>query len=109
MVTLAGTQNFTEFELHARAVLGMPIVEITQERFGANAVILSEIEEEKAPTYSGFEAAGKYDKSDVRIFGKPVCRMYRRMGIAFVYDENGSDMDALRKKAAEIAGCIEVG
>lgn len=109
MVTLAGTQNFTEFELHARAVLGMPIVEITQERYGANAVILSEIEEEKAPIYSGFEAAGKYDKSDIRIFGKPVCRMYRRMGIAFVYDQNGSDMDALRKKAAEIAGCIEVG
>lgn len=108
MVTLAGTQNFTEFELHARAVLGMPIVEITQERYGANAVILSEIEEEKAPIYSGFEAAGKYDKSDIRIFGKPVCRMYRRMGIAFVYDQNGSDMDALRKKAAEVAGCIEV-
>lgn len=108
MVTLAGTQNFTEFELHARAVLGMPIVEITQERYGANAVILSEIEEEKAPIYSGFEAAGKYDKSDIRIFGKPVCRMYRRMGIAFVYDQNGSDMDALRKKAAEVASCIEV-
>ena len=108
MVTLAGTQNFTEFELHARAVLGMPIVEITQERYGANAVILSEIEEEKAPIYSGFEAAGKYDKSDIRIFGKPVCRMYRRMGIAFVYDQNGSDMDALRKKAAEVASCIKV-
>ena len=108
MVTLAGTQNFTEFELHARAVLGMPIVEITQERYGANAVILSEIEEEKAPEYSGFEAAGKFDKSDVRIFGKPVCRMYRRMGIAFTYDENGSNMETLRKKAAEIARCIEV-
>ena len=108
MVTLAGTQNFTEFELHARAVLGMPILEITQERYGANAVILSEIEEEKAPIYSGFEAAGKYDKSDIRIFGKPVCRMYRRMGIAFVYDQNGSDMDALRKKAAEVASCIKV-
>jgi phosphoribosylglycinamide formyltransferase 2 len=108
MVTLAGTQNFTEFELHARAVLGMPIVEISQERYGANAVILSEIEEEKAPIYSGFEAAGKYDKSDIRIFGKPVCRMYRRMGIAFVYDQNGSDIDALRKKAAEVASCIKV-
>lgn len=108
MVTLAGTQNFTEFELHARAVLGIPIAEITQERYGANAVILSEIEEEKAPEYSGFEAAGKFDKSDVRIFGKPVCRMYRRMGIAFTYDENGSNMETLRKKAAEIARCIEV-
>lgn len=108
MVTLAGTQNFTEFELHARAVLGIPIAEITQERYGANAVILSEIEEEKAPEYSGFEAAGKFDKSDVRIFGKPVCRIYRRMGIAFTYDENGANIEALRKKAAEIARFIKV-
>lgn len=43
MVTLAGTQNLNEFELHLRAVLGLPIPEITQERIGASAVILSPI------------------------------------------------------------------
>ena len=43
MVTLAGTQNLSEFELHCRAVLGLPIPEITQERYGASAVILSDI------------------------------------------------------------------
>ena len=44
MVTLAGTQNLSEFELHCRAVLGLPIPEITQERQGASAVILSGVE-----------------------------------------------------------------
>jgi phosphoribosylglycinamide formyltransferase 2 len=108
MVTLAGTQNFTEFELHARAVLGLPIQKVAHQRNGANAVILSEIKEERAPEYTGFEKAGAFDKSDVRIFGKPVTRMYRRMGIAFAYDEIGSNIDELRRKAKEIADCIEV-
>jgi phosphoribosylglycinamide formyltransferase 2 len=52
MVTLAGTQNFSEFELHARAVLGLPISEITLERAGASAVILATAEG-SAPKYSG--------------------------------------------------------
>ena len=55
MVTLAGTQNLSEFELHCRAVLGLPIPEITQERMGASAVILSGVETEGAPKYSGEE------------------------------------------------------
>ena len=51
MVTLAGTQNLNEFELHLRAVLGLPIPEITQERIGASAVILSPIASKEAPRY----------------------------------------------------------
>jgi len=108
MVTLAGTQNYTEFELHARAVLGMPIQKITHQRNGANAVILSEIEEEKVPEYTGIEKAASFEKSDIRIFGKPVMRKYRRMGIVFTYDEIGSNIEELRKKAKEIANCIKV-
>lgn len=108
MVTLAGTQNYTEFELHARAVLGMAIQKVSHQRNGANAVILSEIDEEKVPEYSGIDKASTYEKSDIRIFGKPVTRKYRRMGIAFTYDEIGPNIDALRKKAKEIADCIEV-
>lgn len=108
MVTLAGTQNFTEFELHARAVLGMPIQKIAHQRNGANAVILSEIKEEKVPEYTGIEKASSYEKSDIRIFGKPVTREYRRMGIAFTYDEIGSNIDDLRKKAKAIADCVQV-
>lgn len=108
MVTLAGTQNFSEFELHARAVLGLPILEITQERFGANAVILSHIEEEKKPVYTGIEEAASETKSDIRIFGKPVCRKYRRMGIVYTYDEVGSSLDDLRKKAKELADKVTI-
>jgi len=108
MVTLAGTQNLNEFELHARAILGWPILEITQERYGANAVILSTVEDQVAPVYSGMETASAYPQSDIRIFGKPFCRMYRRMGVALVYDTLGSDISALRQKASEIAGCIHI-
>ncbi|EPG47888.1 hypothetical protein LEP1GSC049_2769 [Leptospira kirschneri serovar Cynopteri str. 3522 CT] len=52
MVTLAGTQNFNEFELHLRAILGIPISEITLERKGASAVILASAEN-KIPEISG--------------------------------------------------------
>ena len=51
MVTLAGTQNLNEFELHCRAVLGLPIPNIKQERMGASAVILSTIASQERPNY----------------------------------------------------------
>lgn len=108
MVTLAGTQNFSEFELHARAILGMPINQISLERNGANAVILSEISEEREPKFKGIEEACQFDNSDIRIFGKPICKMYRRMGIVFTYDTLDSDIYTLRKKAKQISDCITI-
>ncbi len=107
MVTLAGTQNFSEFELHARAVLGLPIPEITLERVGASAVILAE-KDGTAPTYSGLEDAMNNKQSDVRIFGKPVARRYRRMGVALAYDVVGSDVEKVKERAMEIAGMVKV-
>ena len=81
MVTLAGTQNLNEFELHLRAVLGIPIPEITFERPGASAVILSPVASASAPRYEGIERAAAADaRLDVRIFGKPSAREGRRMG-----------------------------
>lgn len=59
MVTLAGTQNLNEFELHLRAVLGLPIPNIKLERMGVSAVILSDIAAEAAPQYAGLEEAVK--------------------------------------------------
>ena len=108
MVTLAGTQNFNEFELHARAVLGYPVEKINLVRHGANAVILSPIAEERPPIYEGLEQAAHHPKSDIRIFGKPVCKEYRRMGIAFTYDEVGTSVEALRLKAKQIADQVKV-
>lgn len=81
MVTLAGTQNLNEFELHARAVLGYPIPEITLERAGASAVILADRESD-AFEITGVENAVAQPNIEVRIFGKPVTRKYRRMGVA---------------------------
>ncbi len=108
MVTLAGTQNFSEFELHARAVLGLEIPEITLERAAASAVILAENESTESPVYTGLEEAAKYPKSDIKIFGKPSTRKYRRMGVALAYDSPESSTEVLRVKAEEIADKIKV-
>ncbi len=107
MVTLAGTQNFSEFELHARAVLGLPIAEITLERVGASAVILAD-KEGKNPSYIGLEKAMNHTQSDVRIFGKPITRPYRRMGVVLAYDKVGSDVDKVKERAIEIAKEVRV-
>jgi phosphoribosylglycinamide formyltransferase 2 len=107
MVTLAGTQNFTEFELHARAILGLPIPEITLERVGASVVILAD-KEGTEPIYTGLEKAMNYPKSDVRIFGKPTTRPYRRMAVALAYDILGTDTEIVKQKAIEIASHVRV-
>jgi len=108
MVTLAGTQNFNEFELHLRAVLGLEIPEITLERAGASAVILAENDNPNQPSYSGIEDAVKYPKSDIKIFGKPNTRKYRRMGVALAYSGTDASTEELRKKAKEIADLVKV-
>jgi phosphoribosylglycinamide formyltransferase 2 len=108
MVTLAGTQNFSEFELHARAILGLPIPEITLERNGVSAVILSELEK-GIPEYSGLEEIAAHPKSDFRIFGKPELRKYRRMGVVVCWDIPGSSTDELRKKAKSLASKVTIG
>jgi phosphoribosylglycinamide formyltransferase 2 len=69
MVTLAGTQNFNEFELHLRAILSLPIFEITLEKVGASAVILAS-KNANNPTYSGIEKIAALANTDFRIFGK---------------------------------------
>lgn len=107
MVTLAGTQNFSEFELHARAVLGLPIAEITLERVGASAVILAD-KEGTNPSYLGLEKAMNHIQSDIRIFGKPITRPYRRMAVALTYDKVGSNVDKVKERAIEIAKEIRV-
>ncbi|MDO8468268.1 MAG: formate-dependent phosphoribosylglycinamide formyltransferase [Candidatus Peribacter sp.] len=109
MVTLSGSQNFTEFELHARAVLGLPISEITLERLGASAVILATKESKTIRDYAGLEQALSIPKSDVRIFGKPFTRVHRRMGVALAHDDlKTGSIEELRKRAKEIADCVTV-
>lgn len=108
MVTLAKTQNLSEFELHARAILNYPIYSIDLLQAGVSAVILSTIEEKENPKYEGIAEALSAPKADIRIFGKPSTRKYRRMGVALVYDELDSKMDELIAKAKRIAQNVKV-
>lgn len=108
MVTLAGTQHLNEFELHLRAVLGLPIPPIALERMGASAVILSPIASPEAPRYEGLEQALASERTYVRLFGKPYTKLNRRMGVALCYAPLGSDLDALRTQAKAVADCVRV-
>ncbi len=108
MVTLAGTQNLNEFELHTRAILGLPIPQIELWRAGVSAVILATASSSTAPSFTGVEIALQTPQSDIKLFGKPSTRPYRRMGVALTYAPVDTDMDALRKKAKSIADLVKV-
>jgi len=107
MVTLANTQNFNEFELHCRAVLGLPIPEITLERTGASAVVLATANGTVAG-YEGIEDAASEVRSDFRIFGKETARPYRRMAVVVTHDKADADVKSVCQRAKDIAGKIKV-
>ena len=104
MVTLAGTQNYSEFELHARAILGIPVISIPLIQNGASAVILAQKNNENYPKITGIEKAAGYINTDFKIFGKPNTRKYRRMGVSLAYgNENIQKLiDNAKKVASEI-------
>ena len=106
MVTLGGTQNYSEFELHARAILGIPVMEIPLIRNGASAVVLAENESSEFPIISGLEEAANYKNTDFKIFGKPTTRKYRRMGVTLAY--GSEETSILVKKAKEVASKIKI-
>ncbi|WP_375252673.1 formate-dependent phosphoribosylglycinamide formyltransferase [Dokdonia donghaensis] len=106
MVTLANTQNYNEFELHLRAVLGLPIKEITQERIGASAVILATAHSEN-PGFTGINTLATAPKSDFRLFGKPTSRPYRRMGVVVTYDGLDGDITEVVSRAKELAAKVK--
>lgn len=107
MVTLANTQNFNEFELHLRAILSLPIAQITLEKNGASAVILAS-ENSNNPTFSGVENIAGLPKTDFRFFGKPTSRPYRRMGVVLTNDTLETPIEAITERAKEIAKLITV-
>jgi phosphoribosylglycinamide formyltransferase 2 len=107
MVTLAGTQNFNEFELHLRAILSLPIFEIKLEKAAASAVILAS-ENSQNPTYTGVEKIAALSKTDFRIFGKPTSRPYRRMGVALTNDTLETPITEIVERAKEAAKLITV-
>lgn len=107
MVTLAGTQNFNEFELHLRAILSLPIFEIKLEKNGASAVILAS-GDSSSPSYDGLEKIAGLAKTDFRIFGKPTTRPYRRMGVALTSDTLETPIEEIVERAKDAAKLITI-
>ena len=102
MVTLV-SQNLTEFDLHARAVLGLPIPPVLRARPAASAVILAERDSETL-AYEGL-AGAMADGADIRIFAKPTSRPYRRMGVALA---TAGDTDEARRLARDAAHKVRI-
>lgn len=107
MVTLAGTQNFNQFELHLRTILSLPIFEIKLEKHGASAVILAS-ENSSHPGYEGLEKIAGLPKTDFRIFGKPTTRPYRRMGVALTSDTLETAVEEITERAKEASKLITI-
>ncbi|MDX1612483.1 MAG: formate-dependent phosphoribosylglycinamide formyltransferase, partial [Candidatus Thermoplasmatota archaeon] len=103
LVTLT-SQNMSEFELHVRAILGLPIPEIELVSPGASAVILSEVAS-NAPGFTGVADALAQPGTLVRLFGKPKAYPDRRMGVVVAKGENVEDA---RDLAEASAGKVQV-
>ncbi len=101
MVTLC-SQRFNEFELHARAILGLP-VDVSLREPGASAVIYGQLEE-RGIAFTGVEEALRVPQSDLRLFGKPESFKKRRMGVALA---TGRDIDEARQRAKLAAGKVQ--
>jgi phosphoribosylglycinamide formyltransferase 2 len=107
MVTLI-SQNLSEFDLHARAILGLPIPPVRLRSPSASAVILADRDSDRFQIEGLADALslGTEDLDvDIRIFGKPVTRPYRRMGVALA---TATDTDAARRLAGETAGRVRI-
>ena len=103
LVTLAG-QNLSEFELHLRAVLGLPIPEIRSSGPAASRVILAE-QTSAQVCFSGLEQALATPDVQVLLFGKPDARPHRRMGVALA---SGASLEEARQRADQAAAAIRV-
>ena len=101
LVTLC-SQRFSEFELHARAILGLPVDTALREP-GASAVIYGGMEE-KGIAFEGVEQALAVPRSDLRLFGKPESFKKRRMGVAVA---NGDDVTQARERAKLAASRVK--
>lgn len=98
MVTLAQTQNLNEFELHLRAILGLPIPEIEQLRPGASRPILATKDCDTTPELNGIEDALGIPHTDLRIFRKPKAWAGRRIAVALAYGSNSETIEAVRER-----------
>jgi len=104
MVTMI-SQDLSQFALHARAILGLPIPAIRLLGPSASAVLLVEGESHNI-TYGNLEQALAEPDTQLRLFGKPNVAGKRRMGVALARD---TDIESAREKAKRASAAIEVG
>lgn len=104
MVTMA-SQSQNEFELHARAILGLP-VDTTLRNPGASAVIYGGLEE-KGVGFIGVDEALRVHGTDIRLFGKPESFKKRRMGVALASGKNTEEARSRAKEAASRVRCVK--
>ncbi len=103
MVTMI-SQDLSQFALHARAILGLPIPNIQQHGPSASSVILVEGESDRV-SFGNLDRALQEPDTQLRLFGKPEVRGKRRMGVALA---RGSDIDNAREKASKASSAVEV-
>lgn len=103
MVTMI-SQNMSEFELHVRAIAGLPIGEITLLQPGASAVILATTGGDR-PQFNGISTALQVPTSKLRLFGKPRCHPNRRMGVALAL---GETVEQARERANASAAAVTI-
>ncbi|BES71905.1 formate-dependent phosphoribosylglycinamide formyltransferase [Marinobacter nanhaiticus D15-8W] len=103
LVTLV-SQDLSEFALHARAILGLPVAAIRQQGPSASAVVLP-TGESRAPVFHRLEEALAAPDTQIRLFGKPDIAGRRRMGVALA---KGEDIDSAREQARKSAAAIKV-
>lgn len=102
LVTI-GSQPWSEFALHARAILGLPVPPIKLSRPSFSVALLGH--GDGVPVFSGLEQALAVPETQVRLFGKPECRGHRRLAVAVA---SGDSVDEARERARQAAGAIKI-
>ncbi|HLP08328.1 MAG TPA: formate-dependent phosphoribosylglycinamide formyltransferase [Opitutaceae bacterium] len=102
LVTI-GSQQWSEFALHARAILGLPVPPIRLLRPAFSVALLGE--GDGVPTFSGLERALAVPETHLRLFGKPECRGHRRLGVVVA---SGETVEEARDRARECAAAVRI-
>jgi len=102
LVTI-GSQSWSEFALHARAILGLPVPPVRVLRPSASVALLGE--GHGVPEFDGLDRALAVPETHVRLFGKPECRGHRRLAVAVA---SGDTVEQARERAREAAAAVSI-
>ena len=98
------SQNLSEFGLHARAILGLPIPAIRRHGFAASCALLVK-GDSNSMAYGNLAAALRVEDTDLKLFGKPEVRGSRRLGVGLAL---GANLEEARQKARDVVAALDV-